>query len=101
VVTADELGSQYLFGKRDMIRAGACLAVTVILFFLVFGNQEFVLAFLSQSGWFADAVEHSFPGATDWAPGLVVSAAVFLLIPVVAFCYGTVASSILKLIKME
>jgi cytidylate kinase len=101
VITADELGSQYLFGKRDMIRAGACLAVTVVLFFLVFGNQEFVLAFLSQSGWFADAVEHSFPGATDWAPGLVVSAAVFLLIPVVAFCYGTLASSILKLIKME
>lgn len=101
VVTSDELGSQYLFGKRDMIRAGICLAVTVILFFLVFSRQEFVLAFLSGSGWFAKAVEGSFLTAVDWGPGVVVAVAVFIITPIVAFCYGTVASSILKLIKME
>jgi hypothetical protein len=46
-------------------------------------------------------VEGSFLTAVDWGPGVVVAVAVFIITPIVAFCYGTVASSILKLIKME
>lgn len=101
VVTSDEIGSQYLFGKKDITKAGICLALTLFIFSLVFTNQEFILAFLSQTGWYEDALKDSFIRAADWGPGLLVAAAVFILVPIVAFCYGTVASSILKLIKME
>ncbi|MFP4649303.1 MAG: AAA family ATPase [Desulfobacterales bacterium] len=101
VVTADEIGSQYLFGKKDITKAGICLAATLFFFMVVFTNQEPILAFLSQTGWYEEALKDSFLGSSDWGPGLVVSAAVFIMVPIVAFCYGTVASSILKLIKME
>jgi hypothetical protein len=101
IVTADELGAQYLFGKRDVLRAGFFLLVIVAVFYLVFTNQEPVLAFLSNTGWYADAVGDSFLGRFDWLPKLVVSLAVFLFIPVVAYSYGRVASTFLKLIKME
>jgi len=101
IVTADELGTQYLFGKRDVLRAGFFLLVIIAVFFLVFTHQEQVLAFLSNTGWYADAVGDSFLGRFDWLPKLVVSLAVFLFIPVVAYSYGRVASTFLKLIKME
>jgi len=32
---------------------------------------------------------------------ILVAAAVFLFVPIVAHCYGTVANSVMKLIKME
>jgi cytidylate kinase len=101
IVTADELGSQYLFGGRDVFKAGFYLLVTVALFFLVFTNQETVLAFLANTGWYAEAVRGSFLGRFEWLPKLVVSAVIFFFIPVVAYSYGRVASAFLKLIKME
>ncbi|MGW8265812.1 MAG: hypothetical protein ACWGSQ_05545, partial [Longimicrobiales bacterium] len=101
IVTADELGAQYLFGKRDAFKAGFYLLVTVALFFLVFTNQDSVLAFLANAGWYAESAQRSALGRFEWLPKLVVSAAVFLFIPVVAYSYGRVASAFLKLIKME
>jgi len=101
VVTADELGSQYLFGRRDVIRAAFFLAVTVVLFWLVLTNQEAVLAFMAQQGWYADAMAGSVLGRISWVPKVLVAAALVLFIPIVAFAYGTVAGSFLKLIKME
>jgi len=101
VVTADELGSQYLFGKRDALRSIVFLALVVLMFFLVFTNQEAVLAFLGNTGWYAEAVKNTFLGRIDWVPKLVVAASVFLVIPVVALLYGKVASALLRLIKME
>jgi len=101
IVTSDELGAQYLFGKRDVFKAGFYLLVTATLFFLVFTNQDTVLAFLANTGWYAEAAQRSALGRFEWLPKLVVSAVVFLLIPVVAYSYGRVASAFLKLIKME
>ncbi len=101
IVTADELGPEYLFGKRDVLRAGFYLAVAAVIFFLVFQNQEVVLAFMANTGWYADAVRGSFLGRVEWLPKIVVALAVVLLIPVFAYSYGRVASAFLKLIKME
>jgi len=101
VVTAEELGPQYLFGKRDVMRAGLFLAVAVVILTLVFQNQEMVLAFMANTGWYAEAAANSFLGATEWLPKVVVGLAVFLLIPVFAFSYGQVASAFLKFIRME
>ena len=101
VVTSDELGSQYLFGKRDIPKVAAFLIAAFAIYLLVFTNQEFVLAFLSQAGWYAEAVKDTFLSRVDWAPRIIVSLAVFILVPIVAYCYGTVAGAIMKFIKME
>lgn len=101
IVTAEELGPEYLFGKRDVLRAGVFLALAALIFFLVFSNQEAVLAFMANTGWYAEATRDSFLGRVEWLPKLVVSLAVVLLIPVFAYSYGRVASAFLKFIKME
>ncbi len=101
VVVSEELGSQYLFGRKDAIKAGFFLAVTILLFFLVFTNQEAVLAFMAQTGWYAEAVQGTFLGRVEWMPKVLVAVVLVLFIPVVAFSYGMVAGTFLKLIKME
>jgi hypothetical protein len=101
VVTADELKSQYLLGKRDAVRTAVFIGLTFAIYYLLFTNQEYVLEFLSHSGWYADAIEGTFLGRFGWLSKIVVSAAVFLLIPIVAYAYGSVTSAILKWIKME
>lgn len=101
VVTADELGAQYLFGKRDIFRTIGFLAVSFLLYFLVFTNQEQILAFLAQSGWYADAIRDTFLARFNWTPKILVSLVVFLFVPIVAYSYASVTSAFLKLIKME
>lgn len=101
VVTADELGEQYLFGRRDLVRTAVFLTLTALLYFLVFSNQEWVLAFMANTGWYADAVEGTFLARFDWLPKIAVSLALVLFIPVVAFSYGRVTGAFMKLIKME
>jgi len=101
VVTADELGSQYLFGKRDIIRTAVFIVLVLAIYWLVFTHQEPILGFLAHSGWYAEAVEGTFLARFSWLPKVIVSAAVFLVIPVVAYTYGSVTSAILKLMKME
>lgn len=90
VVTADELRSQYLFGRRDLVRLVGFLAMVVVLYALVFTRQERVLEFLF-GGW---------AGGTTPAK-VAVALAVFLFVPVLAYAYGSVARSLMKLIKME
>ena len=90
VVTAEELRAQYLFGRRDVLRLAGFLVLVVVLYFLVMTNQEPVLRFL----------------AGDWTGGnvlnkVLVAVAVFLFVPVIAYSYGSVARSVMKLIKME
>jgi hypothetical protein len=90
VVTADELRTQFLFGRRDLFSLLGFLGFIVLVYLLVLMNQEPVLRFLSG----------------DWAgPGrltmYVVSAVVFVFVPVVAYSYGNVARSLMKLFKME
>jgi cytidylate kinase len=101
VIAADELGAQYLFGIRDLVWTLVFLAVTVVLFFLVLSNQEVVLAFMANTGWYAEAVRGTFLGRFEWMPKLAVSVTLVLFIPLVAFSYGRVTSAFMKLIKME
>ncbi len=100
IVAAEELGSQYLFGRRDAVRTVLFLAVVVVLYWLVFTNQEAVLAFLAQEGWYGEFMDRSL-GRFGWVQGILVSLALFLFIPLVALSYGKVTSALLKLIKME
>ncbi|MCP4756713.1 MAG: cytidylate kinase-like family protein [Proteobacteria bacterium] len=101
VVTVDELETQYLFTSRDVFRTAIFLAVTVSIYLLVFNNQERVLAFLGQSGWYAEMVKNSFLSSIGWLPKILVSLVVFLFVPIVAYLYGSAAKALLKLIKIE
>jgi len=101
VVTADELGGQYFFGRRDVLRTAVFLLFAVCIYYLVFIYQEPILGFLAHSGWYAEAIQDTFLSRFDWMAKVVVSLAVFLFVPIVAYSYGTVARAFLKLIKME
>jgi hypothetical protein len=101
VVTADELGGQFFFGKRDIAHTAVFLLITIAVYFLVFTHQEAILGFLMHSGWYAEAIEGTFLSRFEWMTKLVVSLAVFLFVPFVAYSYGTVTRAVLKLIKME
>ncbi len=101
VVTADELGARYLFGKRDVARTAAFLLLTAVFYLAVFGKQDEILAFLAQAGWYAEAIKGTFLSRAEWLPRMLVSIAVVLFVPLVAYSYATVASAFLKLIKME
>jgi hypothetical protein len=90
VVTAEELRAHYLFGGRDAVRLVGFLTVVAVLYVAVLTHQEALLRFL----------------VGDWAgPGkltmYVVAAAVFVFAPLVAYAYGSVARSLMKLLKME
>jgi hypothetical protein len=101
VVTAEELGGQYFFGKRDILRTAAFLLITVVLYYLAFAYEDPILEFLARSGWYAEAIEDTILSRFDWVAKVVVSLAVFVFVPIVAYSYGTVAGAFLKLIKME
>ncbi|MEJ2216808.1 MAG: cytidylate kinase-like family protein [Gemmatimonadota bacterium] len=90
VVTTNELKSQYLFGRRDLVRLAGFLALVIALYLLVLSNQEPILAFLFGS-W----------SGGGWTTRLIVAVAVFSFVPIVAYSYGSVARSVMKLIKME
>jgi cytidylate kinase len=90
VVEADELKAEYLFGRRDVGRLVGFVALVAALYFLVFSNQEVVLEFLFGRWWDGRLLAK-----------ILVAAAVFIFVPIVAHCYGTVAKSLMKLIKME
>jgi hypothetical protein len=101
VVTADELETEYLFGKKDAVRMIGFLGITALLFGAVIVNQESILAFLSHQGWYAEAIQSTILSKFSWLPKIVVSIAVFGFVPLFAYSYGKVASSLLKLMKME
>ncbi len=90
VVTADELRKHYLFGGGDVVSLVGFLALVVVVYALVMTHQEAVLRFLLE-GW----------GGGGALEKYVVAAAVFVFVPIVAYAYGRVARSVMKLIKME
>jgi len=101
VVTADEMVGQFLFGKRDIARIAGYLAVTVVLYLVVFSHPDPILEFLAQAGWYADKVKEGFLSGAPWVAKLIVSLVVFLFVPIVAYSFGTVARGLLKLAKIE
>jgi hypothetical protein len=101
VVTADELGTQYLFGRRDVFRTAVLVALVGLMYWLVLAHQETVLAFLANTGWYADVTEGTLLGRSSVLRKLIVSAVVVCVIPVIAFTYGKVASAVLKWVKIE
>lgn len=87
VITADELKSQLLFGKRQAATLLGYLALIVLIYVLVFTNQMPVLDFLGG------------PLHQDFK--IVAAVAVALFSPLIAYVYGTVSGLTLKIINID
>jgi hypothetical protein len=86
VVNAEDLKSQYLFGRHDLLKLFGCLGLFSLILFLIFTYQEPVLKFLS---------------GVEFNAKVLAAVAVFVFVPTMAYLYGTVARSLMKLIRME
>ena len=86
IVSAEDLKTQYLFSKRDILRMIGYLGLVALIFVLVFTHQTWVLKFLS---------------GTEWTSKVLAAGVVFLFIPVIAYLYSNVTRSLMKLIRME
>jgi hypothetical protein len=87
VITADELKSQLLFGRRQAAALLGYLVLTVLIYAVVFSNQEPVLDFLGG------------PLHQNWKVLAAVAVAVFS--PMLAFVYGNVSGLTLKIINVD
>ena len=87
VITTDEMKSRFLFGKRQAVSLGVFLGLVILIYGLVFTHQKQLVNFLSGP------THRHFKG--------LVSIAVGLFIPAIAFIYGKVAELALKLINID
>jgi cytidylate kinase len=87
VITAEELKSRFLFGKRQALALSGFAVLVALLYTLIFTHQDKVLSFLSGPG-------HE---QIKWLAPLIV----VLFIPVIAYLYGTVTGLALKLINID
>jgi cytidylate kinase len=86
-ITADELKSRFLFGPRQALTLVGFVALVFLLYWLVFTNQSQVMDFLS--------------GSTHQHYKWLAAVSVFVLIPIIAYLYGTVTDLALKLINVD
>jgi cytidylate kinase len=86
IVNAEDLKSQYLFGRQDLLKLFGYLGVFSFILFLILTFQEPVLRFLS---------------GVELKTKVLAAVAVFLFVPAMAYLYGNVARSLMKLIRME
>jgi cytidylate kinase len=87
VITADELKSRFLFGKRQAATLLGYLALILLIYALVFTNQKPVLDFLGGP------VHQNFK--------VLAAVVVTLFSPLLAYAYGVVSGLALKLINVD
>jgi hypothetical protein len=87
VITADELKSQLLFGKRQAATLLGYLILIILTYGLVFTNQKPVMDFLGGP------LHENFK--------IVAAVAVALFSPLLAYVYGTVSGLTLKIINVD
>ena len=87
VITAEELKSRFMFGKRQALTFLGYAAVLILIYAWAFTNQEAIKTFLS-----GPIHEH-----TKWLAPLVI----VLFVPFIAYLYGSVTDLALKLINID
>ncbi len=86
VVRGEDLRAQYFVGTWQLVRLGAFGLAVALIYALVFTHQEAVLEFITREA----------------GPARVLAAASLLLfVPLIAYLYGSLAKSLLKLVKIE
>lgn len=86
VVGREDLKSQFLFGRTQLLRLLGCLAAVAVIYVGVFHFQTEILGFLSA---------RSVQGK------IIAAASIAVFVPLVAYLYGTATGLILKFLKME
>ncbi|MFH0724814.1 MAG: cytidylate kinase family protein [Pseudomonadota bacterium] len=87
VITSDELKERFLFGKRQAVTLVGFSALVAAVYWWVMTNQALILDFLSGP-------DHQ---TCKWLSPLVV----VVVVPIVAYIYGTVTGLALKLINID
>lgn len=87
VITADELHARFLFGKRQVVKLLIFAILVVCTYALVFSAQRPILDFMGGD------IHEKYKWLT--------SVGVFLLVPFIAYTYGTVTGLLLKLIGID
>lgn len=86
VISSDDLKEQYLFGPKQMIKTLVFALLGVLIFYLVFTNQKFILKFLT-------------PSDTEFK---ILSVLIILIsVSLIAFIIGSLWHNILKFVKLE
>ena len=85
VISADELQEKYLFGLKQLVKLLIFLGLVAGIYGVIFTHQESILVFLQEyKGW-----------------KFISTVAIGLLVPLIAYLYGTVAHLFLKMIKFD
>ncbi|MBF0528361.1 MAG: cytidylate kinase family protein [Deltaproteobacteria bacterium] len=87
VITVNELRAKYMFGKEQAVILVLFVAVLLALYGLVFQYQDLILNIMGGE------LHQKF----KWLTLLVVA----MLVPIVAYLYGTVTGLVLKLIDID
>jgi len=87
VITAGELKSRYFFGKRQAVKLVSFALLAMVIYLLVFTNQQFILDFLAGD----------LHQKIKWLSPIAVA----LFVPSLAYLYGTVTGLMLKLIDID
>lgn len=90
VLTAEDLKSEYLFGKKQLVGLIGFAAVSLLVYLAVFTNQDAIIRFIASGQ--LDAGLHK---------KIAASVTVFTFVPVVAFILGGFYHNLLKLIRLE
>jgi cytidylate kinase len=86
VIGAEELKAEYLFGPRQWLKLLGFLAASVLLYVAVFTHQHAILAFLQAPG-----IAHRIQAV----------GAVMVVVPLLAYFWGSAARYLLRLARLE
>jgi len=86
VISSDDIKEQYLFGPKQMLKTFVFALISILIFYLVFMNQEIILKFLTK---------------TDTTFKILAAVVIVLFIPFAAYIIGSFWHNLLKFVKLE
>lgn len=86
VISSDDLKEQYLFGPKQKVKTLVYALLTVLIYFLIFTNQEIILKFFSTS-------------STELK--ILAAIAITIFVPIAAYIISGFSHNIMKLVKLE
>ncbi|MFC1707196.1 hypothetical protein ACFL59_10355, partial [Planctomycetota bacterium] len=89
VVATDEIKGRYRVGRRDIMVALAQIAIVVLVYLLVFTNQELILGFIGDSKTKTTIMR------------ALTAVSLVCFVPIMARLYGSSAARILKMFGIE
>jgi len=86
VISSDDLKEQYLFGPKQRIKTFVYALLAVLIYFLIFTNQELIIKFVS---------------ATSTELKILAAVCIIIFVPFAAYVISGFSHNIMKLVKLE